>query len=718
MVRGKQSNAAMNKLFELSVKKLTNDAIRKLLDQGADVNGTDAESRTPLQMAAQYGRLSSVQVLLQQGADVNHTTTNDGLAVFHFAAQRKDTSGETKEIMKHLKAAGAQVNAQDTTGMSPLMYAVSSSFDVTTLLLQHGADVNQLDKRKQNALFHLTKTKISLDCLEELLKHGACVNARNIDDETVLIKLMKSPDEQKIRTKQARKQQELDTAALFERILKSSEPGFIELSGVTGKSALAYACESKELSTMQLLLDRRANKNGVGPCGRTPLMVCALVGFQQGVDLLLERKSNVNGKDFDGNTALFFAAISNSVDCCKSLVEKEANVNHKNFDDITPVMAAAMFGSVDAFKFLSPKAALHDVDGYGDSVIHFSVLSRSKPMLKAALKALAKPGVSAGIARSSSYLADDETEDTLYHSSGDTLAEADDDTAFINLQNHRGFTALSLAVKNSDEELTKKLLAAKSDVNKADELGNTALFYCAQAGNLNILKMLLAKKTNIDHRNKAKQTALMYAAYFNSQSIFTALLEVGSQSHDLLEAKDENGNTALTYAVRRNNGKIAEYMLSKNVKQTPNNHGHTPLMVAAAHDAAECANLLLFRRAKLHDVDTQGRTALKIASQFDSNQVLNILARQLMIKNRESLNEKQTSFHKSFKFPEQVKSVLALLRAHKKNKKNKQNLETQTSSCTEEIGPTIEEKDYSAEKLSEIEGTNDQNHGIKRACYQ
>jgi len=46
------------------------ETVQLLLARGARVNGTDQYDRTPLIMAAKYGRMASVKVLLAAGADV------------------------------------------------------------------------------------------------------------------------------------------------------------------------------------------------------------------------------------------------------------------------------------------------------------------------------------------------------------------------------------------------------------------------------------------------------------------------------------------------------------------------------------------------------------------------------------------------------------------------------------------------------------------------
>ena len=61
--------------------------VKRLVSQGADVNGTDERDHTALMYAATYGRTDVIQLLLAHGANVN-ATENDGAPVAAFADER------------------------------------------------------------------------------------------------------------------------------------------------------------------------------------------------------------------------------------------------------------------------------------------------------------------------------------------------------------------------------------------------------------------------------------------------------------------------------------------------------------------------------------------------------------------------------------------------------------------------------------------------------
>jgi ankyrin repeat protein len=73
------------------------DAVRYLLDAGANVNASDKQGRTALAEAAYYGHVDVVRELLLQGADIN-AVSDDGTAL-DIAISRKNT--EAADLLRH-----------------------------------------------------------------------------------------------------------------------------------------------------------------------------------------------------------------------------------------------------------------------------------------------------------------------------------------------------------------------------------------------------------------------------------------------------------------------------------------------------------------------------------------------------------------------------------------------------------------------------------------
>lgn len=129
------------------------EMLTRLIAEGVDVNPVPPSNSafTPLMTAAVNRRMSAVKLLLANGARVNAATPVDKAPrVKHGPIDR---GGQTAlhvvapygpiEMVKVLLEAGADVNAKDIQGMTPLMMAVASDYqdpEIVRMLLARGAD--------------------------------------------------------------------------------------------------------------------------------------------------------------------------------------------------------------------------------------------------------------------------------------------------------------------------------------------------------------------------------------------------------------------------------------------------------------------------------------------------------------------------------------------------------------------------------------------------
>lgn len=113
------------------------DAVRRLVEQGADVDARVRGDGTALIQAAKRGDLAIVDELLRLGADANQASRGDGNPLIAASA-----AGRT-DVVERLLAAGADVNgvvAGDETAL--INAARRGHLDVVKLLVDRGADVN------------------------------------------------------------------------------------------------------------------------------------------------------------------------------------------------------------------------------------------------------------------------------------------------------------------------------------------------------------------------------------------------------------------------------------------------------------------------------------------------------------------------------------------------------------------------------------------------
>jgi cytohesin len=119
--------------------------------------------------------VAEVKRLLKSGAEVD-ARNNSGWTPLHFAAQSQD-----ENTIRALLAAGADVDARDDeTSGTPLIFAADCGIDEGCIkaLLEVGADVNARDRGGQTAL-HLAAYMGNAAGVKALLEAGAEVNAQD-----------------------------------------------------------------------------------------------------------------------------------------------------------------------------------------------------------------------------------------------------------------------------------------------------------------------------------------------------------------------------------------------------------------------------------------------------------------------------------------------------------------------------------------------------------
>jgi len=228
------------------------DAVRALVAQQPDVNGTQADGATALHWAAHWDALDTAGLLIGAGADVD-VANEYGVTPLALAC-----GNGAGAMVARLLEAGADPNAARSTGETPLMTcARTGNPDAVRTLLDHGADPNLAEPwREQTALMWAAG-------------EGHTAVAR----------------------------------ALIE-----AEPGAnVDARSSGGFTALLIAAREDDPELAGLLLDAGADVNATAPDGTTSLLVATVRGHSALAIVLLERGANPNS-DGTGYTALHWAS--------------------------------------------------------------------------------------------------------------------------------------------------------------------------------------------------------------------------------------------------------------------------------------------------------------------------------------------------------------------------------------------------------------------------
>lgn len=150
-----------------AVKAGDSGRVQQLLASGADVHARDSEGGTALMLAAHAGSLPIVAMLLKAGAEVNAADERGWTALLK-AMYNPELKRGFADVAQALIAAGADVEAQITYGVRPLMLAAGyGETEVVETLLEAGADVTARNEGGFTALM-MVKQKHYIDVINLL----------------------------------------------------------------------------------------------------------------------------------------------------------------------------------------------------------------------------------------------------------------------------------------------------------------------------------------------------------------------------------------------------------------------------------------------------------------------------------------------------------------------------------------------------------------------
>ncbi len=154
----------------VAVKKGNLSEIKRLLDDGVDVNAPNEDGITVLMVAVLVG-YNEVKLLLDNGANVNVTNKEDRTALILAAMGYS-------EVVKLLLDNGANVNHNDENGGTALMIAVGlGKNEVAKVLLDNGANVH--DNYEGETVLIIAVSYGYVETTRVLLQYGANPDIKN-----------------------------------------------------------------------------------------------------------------------------------------------------------------------------------------------------------------------------------------------------------------------------------------------------------------------------------------------------------------------------------------------------------------------------------------------------------------------------------------------------------------------------------------------------------
>ncbi|KAL8800854.1 MAG: hypothetical protein Q9182_004874 [Xanthomendoza sp. 2 TL-2023] len=271
--------------------------VKKLLDQGAEVDAPDFHGWTPLHIACNVGHVEVVQLLLDVGAAIDFRGEYYKTALWLAAKDGRDT------IARLLLSQGTNVDA-DFHGITPLHIACEQGHvEVVQSLLDFNADTNiRGDNDGRNAL-HLAARSSVPAIVRLVLNQGVEVNARSSDKMTPLhIACLQ------------------ENVEIVQSLLDFNAD--INLHNNKGENPLHFAARSGVPAIVRLLLNRGMEVNVRSTDGSTPLHQASRFGHIEFIQLLLDFCADVNYHNLRGMNALYRAVSSDKLEMAQLLFEK------------------------------------------------------------------------------------------------------------------------------------------------------------------------------------------------------------------------------------------------------------------------------------------------------------------------------------------------------------------------------------------------------------
>jgi uncharacterized protein len=484
------------------------DAARLLLKAGARVDAQNREGITPLYMAAMYGHAVMIDMFLKAGANATQTGPS-GETLLMLSAR----SGNP-DAVRLLLEAGADVNAKEPTrGTTALMWAAEQKHPAAVkALLDGGADVAAksgaagLPRNYMSQKVNVANVETAMNRWREAVKNNRSYEQQLAFEEANGKKVQRLlPDFGKDDLASIARfaaQAASQFGAGLDQILEFITP---QLES-NGRNVEEF---NKLFREQQAEAQAAANDTdivvaglvGRGGGGLTAMTFAAREGDLASAKSLVAAGADINQTTEYGWTPLLTATNNRHYQLATWLVEHGANVNLANKGGWTPLYLATDNRNIEGGDYPVPHPDMNDLEFITVLLDH-----GANPNLR---------------------VRDDTLTRTIF--TMQWFFEA-------------GATPFLRAAQSGDIELMKLLLAHAADPQLATDFGDTALSAAAgigwvegvtyehsRAANVDAVKLLLGLGLDVNSANRDGRTPLMGAALKGRTEVVQLLLDKGAR---------------------------------------------------------------------------------------------------------------------------------------------------------------------------------------------
>lgn len=373
-----------------------------------------------------------------------------------------------KASMRTLKGGTTLNNGIDfidpDTGFTPLIVAtMQGKVLVVRALIDRGAEMEYQEQDKLRTALIIGANFGKAECVEEILRRGAMINAIDKYEMT----------------------------------------------------ALMHASKHGHKDCVMILLSRGAGVNMTDDHGFTAVHLAAKYGHASIVELLFEKGASLEIRDLvEGKTPLHLAAQYGRKETVKCLIDREAKINRRTtFDKSTAIMLASKEGHKSTVSLLISRGAdANLVDMYGWAPLHFAASWGRKDT---ALILIVEGNADVNSCETTSK-GEGGTPPLVVAAKGahkeiiKLLLQYGADVNYPEL--HHGYTSLAAAAELGLPEICQLLLDYNANINYKNHItGTTALMVAAAAGRRGAIVTLLNNLADVNILDNRSWNALMHA---------------------------------------------------------------------------------------------------------------------------------------------------------------------------------------------------------------
>lgn len=324
------------------------EVVRFLLENGVSPFVKTYSGVTPIIEATRDGHGRVVEILREYGPKASPRHKIDA---FERAIDDRDALAAKQLIDAGVDPNGRSLQYQDMPLLTRALFALRP--EIAEMLIAHGADVNAKDRYGRTPLMGAAGLG-SAELVKQLLEKGADPYARDNSGDNAIhyarraksaeVERLLGDREPKLLEKSAEKTDGPPVRVTNEDqgFMQSVLGGRAEINAVDGSglSALHWACHNGSQEIVKTLIQRGADVNLKSVHDLTPLMSACRPGHVQIAKLLLENGAEINVQSKKGWSPLMWAAEQGNPELVQLLLENGASVDARSTAGITVLKAA------------------------------------------------------------------------------------------------------------------------------------------------------------------------------------------------------------------------------------------------------------------------------------------------------------------------------------------------------------------------------------------